>query len=475
MIKLLNSGWRKPEKPPAFDALEAGSKLGMRSWVLPRELLVLGSRRDQSTLVSRARAQLGGCDTSGEVSHSVLPPSLSRRLGSGAFGTVYKCKYKGEPAVAKQIAPLKLASKDLPLLQNEMCLWSQLSHENCVKFYGVVFDPTDFYYLLCEYMPGGSLFDRHQKILSKSKRPPPPSLSDLLTEMRQISQAMEHLHSKNIVHRDLKSANVLIAANGRLCVADFGLVRYCSRETEAQMTAETGSYRWMAPEVIRHEAYGVRCDVYSFAILCYEMLTFSIPFQSHTPVEVALAVATKGLRPELPKTCPAVLAELVVRCWEGEAARRPTFTDVIGRLDAIEGAAALQELPSLMSPPSSSGASPRATSPPVPVPCDAGSRPPSSRPTRPNAAPDAAHSAPACMVAPAAAPAEAGDSRSGDKRKSPEQHEREAELGDGGDGGSGDEVPQRWSCPSPNRDGAVLKRPKSLDSLSMHVDRALQM
>ena len=63
--------------------------------------------------------------------------------------------------MAKQIAPARLAAKDLPLLQNEMCLWAQLDHPNCVKFFGVCFDPTEFYYLLCEYMPGGSLFDRH--------------------------------------------------------------------------------------------------------------------------------------------------------------------------------------------------------------------------------------------------------------------------------------------------------------------------
>ena len=250
MLKMVTASFRKEKQPSQVDALEAGSKLGMRSWVLPRELLEVGKRRAQSAhplvVPHECSPSVGECHIARGVSR--VSPTLSRRLGSGAFGTVYKCKYRGQDAVAKQIAPLKLRPKDLPLLQNEMCLWSQLSHKNCVKFYGVVFDPTDYYYLLCEYMPGGSLFDRHQKILSKSKRPPPPSLSDLLTEMRQISQAMEHLHSKNIVHRDLKSANVLIAANGRLCVADFGLVRYCSRETEAQMTAETGSYRRMAKE-----------------------------------------------------------------------------------------------------------------------------------------------------------------------------------------------------------------------------------
>lgn len=271
---------------------------------------------------------------------------MPRRIGEGGFGVVYKCKYKDSPCVAKQIAPAKLAPKDLPLLQNEMCLWAQLDHRNCVKFYGVAFEPTDFYYLLCEYMTGGSLFDRHVKNRATKSKRTQPQMQQLLPEMRQVADAMEHLHSKHIVHRDLKSANVLIASDGRLCVADFGLVRYVAPEKETNMTAETGSYRWMAPEVIRHEPYGKGCDVYSYAILCWEMLTNSIPFPHHTPVEVALSVATKGLRPDLPSFTPKVLAELVQRCWSQDASVRPAFKEICSRIDAIEAAEALRELPS---------------------------------------------------------------------------------------------------------------------------------
>ena len=69
------------------------------------------------------------------------PPSC--RIGAGGFGTVFKCKLNGKTAVAKQIAPARLAAKDLPLLQNEMCLWAQLDHPNCVKFFGACFEPTE--------------------------------------------------------------------------------------------------------------------------------------------------------------------------------------------------------------------------------------------------------------------------------------------------------------------------------------------
>ena len=71
-----------------------------------------------------------------------------RRLGAGGFGTVFKCKLDGQEAVAKQIAQAKLGAKDLPLLQNEVRLWAQLDHPNCIKFFGVIID-TSYYYLLC--------------------------------------------------------------------------------------------------------------------------------------------------------------------------------------------------------------------------------------------------------------------------------------------------------------------------------------
>lgn len=311
MLRVLSS-WRKPDKQAAYNAaLERGAKLGIKDWVLPREKLELGIK-----------------------------------LGSGGFGVVFKCKLKGDnEVVAKQIAPARLAPKDLPLLQNEMCLWAQLDHPNCVKFLGVIFDPTDYYYLICEYMPGGSLFEVHQKLRLQSKQPEPPTAPKLLSDMRQIARAMAHLHTKQILHRDLKSANVLLGGDGRLCVADFGLVRYYQSETQANMTAETGSYRWMAPEVIRHEPYGTGCDVYSFAVLCWEMMSYSIPFPHHTPVEVALSVATEGLRPEMPAHAPELVVELVKQCWQQNALLRPSFDEVSSRIDALEGASALQDLP----------------------------------------------------------------------------------------------------------------------------------
>ena len=112
---------------------------------------------------------------------------------------------------------------------------------------------------------------------------PAPDALDLIEQLQQIATGMEYLHALQppVLHRDLKSANVLIAEGGqRIAIADFGLARYQANPGK-KMTAETGSYRWMAPEVIRHEEYDKRCDVYSFAILAWEMLaTYRVPFDN---------------------------------------------------------------------------------------------------------------------------------------------------------------------------------------------------
>jgi len=250
---------------------------------------------------------------------------LGRVLGSGSFGVVYRCTYDGDDAVAKELKLGGMSQSQVALFKNEVRLWAQVAHENIVEFRGVVFGDDSVSYLLLEHMPGGSL---HARLESKRfSGAPPPTVAELSADTRQIASAMAHLHSRQIIHRDLKSDNVLIAGDGRLCVGDFGLARHCS-SAKQECTAETGTYRFMAPEVMKHEEYGPPCDVYSFAIMCWSMFTYQQPFRELGPVKAAFAVATKGLRPSWPADTSRALVSICERCWHEEAARRPTFEQV---------------------------------------------------------------------------------------------------------------------------------------------------
>ncbi|KOM45268.1 hypothetical protein LR48_Vigan06g057400 [Vigna angularis] len=101
------------------------------------------------------------------------------------------------------------------------------------------------------------------------------------------------------------------------------------------MTAETGTYRWMAPEVIEHKPYDQKADVFSFGIALWELLTGELPYSCLTPLQAAVGVVQKGLRPTIPKTTHPRLSELLQRCWQQDPTLRPDFSEIIEILQHI--------------------------------------------------------------------------------------------------------------------------------------------
>jgi serine/threonine protein kinase len=271
--------------------------------------------------------------------HQMLDPSqieLKQMIGQGGFAKVYKCDYAGQTAVAKVIDSSRLNEEMTYLLTNESTIWAKLAHPNIVSFFGMCTDTNPpAVMLVCELLPDGALQDRLEK-LRKSGAAPPKEL-EIVGQLQQIAKGMDYLHGMEphpVLHRDLKSANLLLTDGGkRLAIADFGLARYQANAGK-KMTAETGSYRWMAPEVIRHEEYDKRCDVYSFAILAWEMLTYRIPFDNLMPVEAAFAVAREAKRPPIPEayhTRP--IAEMLNACWHQASEKRPEFPTITKALE----------------------------------------------------------------------------------------------------------------------------------------------
>lgn len=137
-----------------------------------------------------------------------------------------------------------------------------------------------------------------------------------------IANGMAYLHSRDVIHRDLKPSNILLTRDHRAKIADFGM---SIANAGQELTAETGTYRYMAPEVIRHESYSSNADVYSFGVCLWQLISREVPFATMLPVQAAYSVA-EGRRPVIPDSTPRRLREIISACWDQDAGRRPSFT-----------------------------------------------------------------------------------------------------------------------------------------------------
>ena len=190
-------------------------------------------------------------------------------------------------------------------------------HPDLCRFIGACLESASSMFLCYEFLGGGSLSAR---ILDVSLP------IDGLRIALEVSSGMKHLHSKEVLHRDLKSGNIMLDAQGHAKICDFGLS--CFVRQDGEQTAETGTYRWMAPEVIRHEKYSFSADVYSYGIMLWEVFARAKPYADLTPIQAAYGVAKKNLRPTIPESVSPAMSHLMTRCWAKNPAQRPTFAEI---------------------------------------------------------------------------------------------------------------------------------------------------
>ncbi|CAL5010058.1 unnamed protein product [Urochloa decumbens] len=218
------------------------------------------------------------------------------RIGEGAHAKVYEGKYKNQNVAIKIVhkgdSPEEMTKREGRFLR-EVTMLSRVQHKNLVKFIGACLEPVMV--VVTELLVGGSL---RKYLVSLRPRSLEPRVA--VGFALDIARAMECLHAHGIIHRDLKPENLLLTADQRTVkLVDLGLAR---EETLTEMmTAETGTYRWMAPELystvtLRHgekKHYNHKVDVYSFAIVLWELLHNRMPFEGMSNLQAAYAAAFK--------------------------------------------------------------------------------------------------------------------------------------------------------------------------------------
>ncbi|XP_050365202.1 serine/threonine-protein kinase STY46-like [Argentina anserina] len=250
---------------------------------------------------------------------------IGERIASGSCGDLHRGIYLGQDVAVKILRSEHLSAAQEDEFAHEVAILREVHHRNVVRFIGAC-TKSPHLCIVTEYMPGGSLYDYLHKSRNVLK------LSELLKFAIHICKGMEYLHLNDIIHRDLKTANLLMDTNKVVKVADFGVARFQTQG--GVMTAETGTYRWMAPEVINHQPYDQKADIFSFAIVLWELVTAKVPYDTMTPLQAALGVR-QGLRPELPTNAHPKLLDLMQRCWDAVPLNRPAFSDIAAELETL--------------------------------------------------------------------------------------------------------------------------------------------
>ncbi|KAG0592982.1 hypothetical protein KC19_1G295400 [Ceratodon purpureus] len=265
------------------------------------------------------------------IDHSKL--LFSKSLGRGSFGYVHRCKWVDKN---QDVAVKYISSHHKDAFEYEARMLANIRHPRVVRFIGCSYDEEEKQGLLVmELMHQNlrSLIDMKRRV----ENSPPFDLPVAVDIMDKIAEAMAYLHDQGVLHRDLKSSNILVnqSVDGKedyvVKIADFGLAKLQGENNMPYfMTVDVGATLWRAPEVFRNDGchkYSFPADVWSYGITCYEILTGEVPFEGITCAQVRQKILS-GLRPELPASCPSILKSLVTKCWSLMPYDRPTFANI---------------------------------------------------------------------------------------------------------------------------------------------------
>ncbi|XP_043204562.1 serine/threonine-protein kinase A-Raf-like isoform X1 [Amphibalanus amphitrite] len=265
---------------------------------------------------------------------------MGNKIGSGSFGTVYKAHWHG-PVAVKILNVNDPSPAQLAAFNNEVAALRKTRHVNILLFMGCVRRPN--LAIVTQWCEDFSLY-KHIHVFETNW-----DLGQKLDFARQTACGIEYLHSRDIIHRDLKSNNIFLHNDYTVKIGDFGLATVKTRWSGNQQAQQpTGSILWMAPEIIRmkqENPYSFQSDVYAFGIVLYELFAFQLPYTHINNKDQILFMVGMGfLKPDLSNLteCPKLMKKLITECISFKADLRPLFRQIEDRIDSI-----LQNIPKI--------------------------------------------------------------------------------------------------------------------------------
>ncbi|KAJ6852452.1 serine/threonine-protein kinase EDR1-like [Iris pallida] len=255
---------------------------------------------------------------------------IGERIGLGSYGEVYRADWNGAEVAVKKFLDQDFYGDALDEFRSEVRIMRRLRHPNVVLFMGAVTRPPNLS-IVSEFLPRGSLY----RILHR-----PNCQIDEVQRIKMaldVAKGMNCLHTSipTIVHRDLKSPNLLVDKNWTVKVCDFGLSRL-KHSTFLSSKSTAGTPEWMAPEVLRNEPSNEKCDVYSFGVILWELATLRMPWSGMNQMQVVGAVGFQGRRLDIPKEVDPLVASIIWECWQKEPSLRPSFAQLTTALKSLK-------------------------------------------------------------------------------------------------------------------------------------------
>ncbi|KAL5726729.1 hypothetical protein ACHQM5_009743 [Ranunculus cassubicifolius] len=271
--------------------------------------------------------------------------TLAERIGLGSYGEVYRGDWHGTEVAVKKFLDQDISGDALEEFRSEVRIMKRLRHPNVVLFMGAITRAPNLS-IVTEFLPRGSLY----RLIHR-----PNSQIDERRRLRMaldVARGMNYLHNCTpvIVHRDLKSPNLLVDKNWIVKVCDFGLSRM-KHNTFLSSRSTAGTAEWMAPEVLRNEPSDEKCDVYSFGVILWELLTLQQPWGGMNPMQVVGAVGFQHRRLDVPDDLDPIISDIIIRCWQTDPRLRPSFTEIMAALKPLQKPITNAQVPRPRAPP----------------------------------------------------------------------------------------------------------------------------